>query len=224
MRFEAIIFDFNGVLLWDSHLQERAWRQFSAQIRDTPFSKEEMDVHVHGRNNCYTLEYLVGYPVEGDQLQQLVQQKETIYKDLCLEQGSQFRLSPGATDLLDFLLTRQIPHTIATASGKMILDFFVTQLELDRWFEVEQIVYDDGTRPGKPAPDIYQQAARNVEVNPSRCVVVEDSRSGIEAAHTAGIGYIIALGPKHVHSDLIQLDGVNQAVEDLHQVPRRLFL
>lgn len=225
MTFKGLIFDFNGVLWWDSHLQTQAWQQFSTTIRGWPFSAEEIDVHVHGRHNRYTLAYLTGRTIEGFELQQLVHQKETIYRQLCLDQGENFKLSPGAIELLDFLAAHHICRTIATASERTNLDFFVKHLHLDRWFNIEQIVYDDGARPGKPAPDVYLQAARNLGLEPSKCVVVEDSRSGIQAAHTAGIGHIIALGPAPTHRQLAQLEGVSEVIESLQQLPKeKLFL
>ena len=225
MIFQGLIFDFNGVLWWDSHLQERAWRQFSQKVRGTPFSQQEMAIHVHGRNNQHSLEYLVGRPIKAGELDQLTQDKETIYRRLCLEQGEGFKLSPGAIELLDFLAANHILHTIATASEKTNLDFFVKHLDLARWFNLEQIVYDDGARPGKPAPDIYLQAAHNLAVAPAHCVVVEDSRSGIQAAYAAGIGHIIALGPSQGHAQLTCLEGVDKVVENLAQISREeLFL
>jgi HAD superfamily hydrolase (TIGR01509 family) len=217
----GIIFDFNGVLWWDSHLQERAWRQFSADLRGWPLSPDESAVHIHGRNNSHTLEYLIGWPVAGEELWELTQRKETIYRQLCLDQKEAFKLSPGAEDLLDYLAARGIPRTIATASEKTNLDFFVEHLHLDHWFDVDLIVYDDGTRPGKPAPDIYLQAACNLGLAPAWCIVVEDSRSGIEAAHAAEIGRIIALGPTSSHNELAQLEGVGAVVRDLWQLPRQ---
>jgi beta-phosphoglucomutase-like phosphatase (HAD superfamily) len=220
MKFKGIIFDFNGVLLWDTHLQEQAWIQFSAKVRGVPFSAEEMAIHMHGRNNQYTQDYLAGRPLKNIELAQLIQQKESIYQQLCLDQGSDFKLSPGTIELLDFLAAHHIPYTIATASGKINLDFFVEYLDLTRWFNLEQIVYDDGTRPGKPAPDIYLQAARNLDLSPARCVVVEDAISGIQAAHSAGIGHIIALGPAYTHHQLTQLQGVKSVIENLQQIPK----
>ena len=225
MTFQGLIFDFNGVLWWDNHLQERAWRQFSQKVRGTPFSQQETAIHVHGRNNQHSLEYLVGRPIKAGELDQLTQDKETIYRRLCLEQGEGFKLSPGAIELLDFLATNHILHTIATACEKTNLDFFVKHLDLARWFNLEQIVYDDGARPGKPAPDIYLQAAHNLAVAPAHCVVVEDSRSGIQAACAAGIGHIIALGPSPGHAQLTCLEGVDKVVENLAQISREeLFL
>ena len=224
MKYGGIIFDFNGVLWWDGPFQEQSWRQFSAELRGWPLSADEIAVHVHGRNNGHTLEYLVGRPVAGEELWELTQRKETIYRQLCLDQGLQFKLSPGAEELLDCLTARGIPRTIATASEKTNLDFFVEHLHLDRWFDVGLIVHDDGTRPGKPAPDIYLQAACNLGLAPAQCVVVEDSLSGIEAARSAGIGHIIILGPASRHNELARLEGVGTVVKDLRQLPKeRLF-
>jgi beta-phosphoglucomutase-like phosphatase (HAD superfamily) len=224
MKFKGIIFDFNGVLWWDNHLQEQAWKEFSTSLRGLPFSEEEIAIHVHGRNNRYTIEYLLGRTVSDDELHKFTQQKEELYRQLCLDQDSEFKLSPGAIELLNFLVTNHLPHTIATASERTNLDFFIKYLDLNRWFNLKQVIYDDGTRPGKPAPDLYLDAARELGLSPKECVVVEDSRSGIQAAHGAGIGYIIALGPQHKHSELIQLEGVSNVVENLGQIAKeKLF-
>jgi beta-phosphoglucomutase-like phosphatase (HAD superfamily) len=220
MIYRGVIFDFNGVLWWDNHLQEQAWRHFSAQVRGEPFSDEEVAVHVHGRTNRHTLEYLAGRALDASKVERLSEQKETVYRQLCLDQGPAFALSPGAAELLDYLVERGIPSTIATASGKANLDFFVEHLRLERWFDVASIVYDDGVRPGKPAPDIYLQAAANLGLAGGQCVVVEDSRSGIEAAHAAGIGCVVALGPVEDHDHLARLAGVDTVVSSLRHFPR----
>jgi beta-phosphoglucomutase-like phosphatase (HAD superfamily) len=220
--YRGLIFDFNGVLWWDNALQEEAWRLFAGEVRERPFTEAEMAVHMHGRPNSDVLAYLLDRPLEAAQVAAYTQQKEAIYRRLCLAQGDGFRLSPGAVTLLDFLQAHAIPHTIATASEKSNLDFFIHHLQLKRWFDPAQIVYDDGTFPGKPAPDIYQKAAANLGLPPSACVVVEDSQAGLRAAHAAGIGYLVALGSS---LDLPGDVAVDAVVVDLDQLPRRsLFL
>ena len=220
---EAVIFDFNGVLWWDGHLQDKAWKAYSNELRGWPLSDEEMAVHVHGRNNRHTLEYLLGEEVTGQRLEDLSEEKETVYRNLCLAQDLDFKLSPGAAELLDFLVEQQIPSTIATASAKPNVDFFVKHLELDQWFDLSKIVFDDGQKAGKPAPDFFLQAASVLDKNPDQCIVVEDSRSGIAAARAARVGAIIALGPKEDHQVLEQLEGVDQVIESLHHFPLSLF-
>ena len=219
MKFDGIIFDFNGVLWWDSHLQEGAWKRFSEAFGSRSFSSEEIGIHLLGRTNRHCLEYLIGNPVTGDDFERLTQQKETIYRQLCLKQGSDFKLSPGSVELLDYLVTHDIPHTIATASDKTNLEFLIEHLQLGKWFDVKQIVYDDGSRPGKPAPDIYLEATSRLGLEPIQCIVVEDSQSGIEAARAAAIGHIVALGPGDKHYGLAKLKGVNRVIESLEEIP-----
>lgn len=221
--YAGIIFDFNGVLLWDADLQERAWLDFSRKLRGTPFSTDEMIQIMHGRTNSYILEYLIGHPLKEKELQELTERKEDTYRRLCLDQGDAFRLAPGAVELLEHLKRRGIPRTIATSSPKINLDFFIDHLELYRWFEPTAIAYDDGTFPGKPAPDIYVRAAANIGLDPSDCVVIEDAISGIEAARRAGIGRVYALGPSQRHGALRGLAGVEAVISQLDELPTSLF-
>jgi HAD superfamily hydrolase (TIGR01509 family) len=214
-----MIFDFNGVLWLDNHLQEQAWNLFAWQMFGISLTSEVMAIQVHGRNNKHTLEYLAGAALDDMQVEQLSCQKEARYRSLCLAQGVDFKLSPGAIELLDAITARNIPRTIATASGKGNLLFFSEHLQLGRWFDSQLITFDDGVRPGKPAPDIYLQAAHSLGLRPTECVVVEDSISGFQAARAAGIGYIIALKPGDSNTASIELNGIDLVVENLTQIP-----
>ncbi len=223
-RFLGLIFDFNGVLWWDGALQEESWNEFAVAVRGEPFSAAEMAAQVHGRNMGHTLEYLTQRSLTAREVEQLAETKEVVYRRLCLAQGAGFCLSPGAVELLDWLVERGIPHTIATASRWPNVSFFIERLGLGDWFEVAQIVFDDGTRPGKPAPDIYVEAARRLGLPPGRCVVVEDSRSGLAAARAAGVGCLVALTTTHAEAELAQLPGVDLLLPDLSALlPGTLF-
>ena len=217
-KSKGLIFDFNGVLFWDDQLQRASWRRFATQLRETPLTDDEIDIHVHGRNGQYTLEYLFGHSITADDAAVFLEQKEFIYREMCLELDGSFQLSPGAIPLLDDLVKYEIPHTIATASGKKNVDFFIEHLDLGNWFDTEKIIYDNGQIPGKPAPDLYQMAAKNLSLPPEDCLVVEDSYSGIRAAHAAGIGWLVALGPVQTHPKLDQLSGVDQVISSLHEI------
>lgn len=221
---KAIIFDFNGVLLWDTAIHEQVWKEFAASLRSAPLSEAEIAEHMHGRTNQHLLEYLLGRTLDASEIQRLSEEKETIYRSRALALGADYRLSPGAVELLDFLVEHNLPYTIATASGKGNLDFFIQRLELDRWFDLDRIVYDDGSLPGKPAPQIYLQAARNLDIPPAHCIVVEDSLSGLQAAHAAGIGSIVALGPSPRHAALRQVAGVTAVISSLSEFPRQMLI
>lgn len=219
----GVIFDFNGVLLWDSELQEQAWAQFALTLRPEPFGHEEMRVHMHGRPNRAVLEYLAGQPLTPEQVAALTAAKEAHYRELCLAQGDAFALSPGARELLDWLVERGVPRAIATSSERTNVAFFTRHLGLETWFAPEQIVYDDGQLPGKPAPDIYLRAAARLGLPPAAYIVVEDAPSGIAAAQAAGIGHIVALGPPGHQGRLRELPGVAQVIISLADFPRALL-
>ncbi len=214
----GILFDFNGVLFWDSHFHETAWKVYSKQIRGTELTSEEMVHHVHGRTNKDIFEYLLGKPVAGAALLQHIDGKEGSYRQICLDHPEEFKLAPGAIEYLDYLKSSNFRRTIATASEIGNLEFFFKHLELAKWFDFDLVAYDDGTIRGKPAPDIYLKAASNLNLNPADCVVIEDSRSGIAAAHNAHVGKIIALGTKEKHGELVTLEGVNQTIVDFYEL------
>lgn len=223
-KYEGMIFDFNGVLLWDSHLHEIAWTEFSRLFCSSTLTLEEIDQHVHGRTNRSILEYLFKGKIPQDELLFYSRQKELIYQKLCLENKQEFHLSPGAENLFDFLGENRIPFTIATGADKFNLDFYIEHLRLDKWFDVAMIVYDDGTLAGKPAPDMFLKAAKNIGKDPSDCVVVEDSKPGIFAAHQAKVGRIIGIGPEQVHASLSKIQGVHEVIDTLCKIEReRLF-
>lgn len=223
MKYKGVIFDFNGVLLWDSPLHVRAWQKTALELSGRPLSDEEFRIHVHGRTNAYILGHITGRTVQGPELTNLTQFKETIYRDLCLKHPEQFVLSPGARQTLDFLAAENIPRTIATASEKTNLDFFIHHLELENWFDSRLMVYDDGVLANKPSPDIYTRAAARIRLPARDCVVVEDSLSGVQAAHAAGIGCIIALGAETEQSRLSTYPGVSLTIESLEQFPKHIL-
>jgi HAD superfamily hydrolase (TIGR01509 family) len=218
MSFKGMIFDFNGVLFWDSDIQTRAWKEFSRRLRETELSDDEILVEVHGRNMRHSFEYLLGRPVDAEDLAAFTDGKEDIYRKLCLDSGERFRLSPGAEEFLDELKARGIPRAIATAMEISNIEFFIKHFNLLKWFERSRIVYDDGSHPGKPAPDIYVKAAWRLGLEPKDCVVVEDSVSGLAAAVAAKAGFVAALGPKESHERLARIPGVTQVVESIGQL------
>ncbi len=198
MKYKGIIFDFNGVLLWDDAWHDESWIKVSGQLRGTPMSVEEMRQKIHGGNNRNAFSQVLGRPVSDEELPSLTDKKESLYRDIASGQPG-FHLSPGAATLLDMLAEKNIPRAIATSSEITNLNFYIEKLGLEKWFDRGLIVYDDGSMPSKPAPDIYLRAAAKLGLDPKDCIVIEDSRFGVEAAHRAGIGKIIHL--THGHSD-----------------------
>ena len=224
MSYQGIIFDFNGVLFSDSDLQEKSWQFMARRLRGREMTAEEFALHMHGRSNAYVLSYLAGRDITGKELEELTEAKESLFRRLCLETPNRMTLSAGAQDLLGWLMATGVPRTIATSSGPGNVEFYIEHLHLDRWFEVGKIIYDDGVRPGKPAPDMYLAAAREIGLEPGRCVVVEDAASGVMAAHAAGIGYIVGIGASASHASLLTARGAAVVIDTLRDFPHELLL
>ena len=193
---KGIIFDFNGTLFWDSEIQENAWKTFGKKLSGRDITDEEFNTYFHGRTNKDTLEYLKKRELTEEEVNELAQQKESIYRDLCKSDLSKFKLAPGVERYLNYLKGNNIPFTIATASEINNVNFFIKEFQLDKWFDIIKIVYDDGTFRGKPEPDIYLKASEALNIQPDNCIVFEDALSGVQSAQRAGVKEIIAVVPE----------------------------
>ena len=193
---KGIIFDFNGTLFWDSEIQENAWKTFGTKLSGRNITDEEFNTYFHGRTNKDTLEYLTERVLTDKEVNELAQQKESIYRDLCKSDLNKFKLAPGVERYSDYLKENNIPFTIATASEINNVNFFIKEFQLDKWFDISKIVYDDGTFRGKPEPDIYLKASEALNIQPDNCIVFEDASSGIKSAKSAGVKEIIAVVPE----------------------------
>lgn len=193
MKIQGIIFDFNGTLFEDSKLHEQAWRDYSEVLRGTPFSDEEMQKYMFGRSNEEIITYAIGRKPTKEECLKWANEKESNYRKLVLQQPDMIHLTDGAEDFFDYICEQNIPHTIATGSEKTNVDFFVEIFNLERWFDVDKIIYDDYKIPGKPDPAIYLKALEKLNIEADKTLVFEDSYSGITSANKANIGKIIAI-------------------------------
>ena len=221
--YKGIIFDFNGTLFWDSEKHQEAWREFSKRLRTPGFTDEEMRDYMFGRTNEDIIKYLIGKQPTKEMVDNLAKEKEAVYREMCRKDKVNTVLAPGAVQFLDFLKENNIPHTIATMSEKDNVDFFIEEFNLAKWFDIDKIVYADGTIPGKPAPDIYEKAAKNLELSPQDCIVVEDAVSGIESARTANIGKIIAIASMESVELYKKIPAVSQIIKNFDEIDRNIF-
>lgn len=223
-RYKSVIFDFNGTLVFDTANHDRAWKIITSKYREKPFSDEELEKNIHGRTNKAIFEYIIGRELNAAEVDKFSTEKELIYQKLCREDKN-FRLIRGAEDFLNYLRDNKIPRTIATASNRMNVDFYVEMLHLERWFNLEKIVYDDGTLEGKPSPDIYEKAAKILQTKPEDCIVFEDAILGIESACRAGIGEIIAVvGDKSKQLSGEKKFGVKERIENFSDFKRNKLM
>lgn len=221
--YKGIIFDFNGTLFFDSKKHQEAWREFSKRLRDHAFTDEEMRDYMFGRTNEDIIAYLIGKKPSPELVESFAKEKEAVYRDMCRKDSENIKLAPGAIEFLNYLQENNIPHTIATMSEKDNVDFYIEEFKLAKWFDIDKIVYADGTLPGKPAPDIYIRAAEKLNLKPEECIVVEDAVSGIESARAAGIGKIIAIASMESEDLYKKIPAVSQIIKNFNEIDRNIF-
>ena len=188
----AVLFDFNGTMFFDQRFQEDSWRRLLEPKIGRPVTEAEFQTYIHGRNMGETLAYFFSRPFSREETDALEEEKERLYRALCLA-SPDFALAPGLPEFLDALREREIPRNIATASALPNVRFFFEHLPLGRWFDPDLVVYNDGSLPGKPAPDLYLAAAARIGADIRACTVFEDATPGIEAARRAGARRIVGV-------------------------------
>ena len=116
----------------------------------------------------------------------------------------------GARELTAHLASHGVPQAVATSSSRESLRHKVAH-HAD-WFELfEAVVIADDVERGKPAPDIFLEAARRIGARPERCLVFEDAKSGVDAALAAGMRVIALPEPGFEH----RVAGAHAVIEHL---------
>ncbi|HYE81939.1 MAG TPA: HAD family phosphatase [Clostridia bacterium] len=214
MNKKGIIFDFNGTLLWDTHLHNIAWDNFLKRY-DFFLSDEEKHQLFHGRLNKEILAELFKDRLTEAEIERYGLEKEYEYQRLCIELKD-FSLSEGVVELFEKLSERNIPFVIATASGLENVEFYIKRLELDRWFKKEHIIYNDGSMRGKPFPDLFLKAIDVLGIDSKNIIIFEDSVSGIKAAEAAAAGNIIIVNSNNC--DYKEWEGKHPIIRHFNEV------
>jgi HAD superfamily hydrolase (TIGR01509 family) len=179
---DAVIFDLDGVLIdseqvWDAAreqlVRERGGRWHDRAQRDMMgMSSPEWSAYMHDE---------LGLAESPDEINEEVVQRMTgLYRE-------RLPLLPGAREAV-LRLASEWPLGLASSSNRPIIELVLELADLAAFFRVT--VSSEEVGRGKPAPDVYLEAARRLEVAPGRCTAVEDSHNGIRSAHAAGMAVV----------------------------------
>jgi HAD superfamily hydrolase (TIGR01509 family) len=179
-RIEAVVFDMDGVLVDTEHLWDEVREELTEQWggRYTPEAQQAM----MGMSSHEWSRYL--HDVVG-----LREPPEVINAEVVRRMLSRYETDlpvvPGAVEAVRRLASAGYRLALASSSNRELIDAVLRELGLTELFEVT--VSSEEVARGKPAPDVYLEAARRLGVEPARCAAVEDSASGIRAARDAGM-------------------------------------
>ncbi len=184
---DAVVFDLDGLLLDSEHLwdevreelaRERGGRWHEGAQRDMMgMSSPEWSRYMHDE---------IGLAEPPEEINQLVVER------MLARYAEELPLLPGAVEAVQRLAVRW-PLGLASSSNRPLIDRALEAAGLTALFRAT--VSSEEVARGKPAPDVYLEAARRLGVEPARAVAVEDSHNGIRAARAAGMG-VVAI-PNH---------------------------
>lgn len=192
MKLKGVLFDFNGTLYFDNRMDiktlNQVFSEFGAPQRDSAY----IVANIFGRDNRTVFCENIKVDASGEEIAEFSARKDHVYRHICRTEQGASELVVGAVELLDELKAREIPYCLATGSSRENIEFFMKHLGLSRWFDFDKnVVCADKSFPSKPAPDIYQIAARKIGLIPEECLVFEDGSSGIISANRANAGAVV---------------------------------
>lgn len=205
----AVVFDMDGVLIhseevWDAvreaYVRERGGR-YDAEVQRAMMgmSSTEWSRYLHET---------AGVPDAPEEINaEVVRRMLESYRD-------HLPLVPGAVDAVRRLAERY-PLGLASSSNRELIDAVLEVAGLAPFFRVT--VSSEEVARGKPAPDVYLEAARRLGVAPERCAAVEDSHGGIRAAKAAGMKVIAFPNPTYPPDEeaLAQADVAIRSLDEL---------
>ena len=180
---EAVVFDMDGVLVDTEHLWDEVREELTAEWggRYSPEAQQAM----MGMSSLEWSRYL--HEVVGLREPPDVINAEVVRRMLARYE-TDLPVVPGAPEAVRRLRDDGLALAVASSSNRELIDAVLRRVELEPCFGVT--VSSEEVARGKPAPDVYLEAARRLGVEPARCAAVEDSASGIRAAHAAGMRLI----------------------------------
>ena len=186
---EAVIFDLDGVIVdsepvWDAArealVRERSGRWHAHAQRDMMgMSSLEWSRYMHER---------LGLREQPEEISaEVVRRLQAIYRQ-------EIPLIDGAPEAVTRLAERW-PLAIASSSNRPIIDLVLELSGLGRYFQAT--VSSEEVPRGKPAPDVYLEAARRLGADPVRTTAIEDSHNGILSAKAAGMWVVAIPNPRY---------------------------
>ncbi|MEU3662744.1 HAD family hydrolase [Streptomyces sp. NPDC032940] len=182
MRYELVVFDNDGVLVDSEPISNRLLAAYLTELGH-PTTYEEslrdyMGAAMHRVHDTVLERSGRRLPDDFDKL---------FHERVFAAFAQDLEPVPGAADVLEKLAADDVPYCVASSGSHERIRVGHRKTGLDRWFDDARIFSAEDVGRGKPAPDLFLHAAERMGVAPERCVVIEDSALGVQAAVAAGM-------------------------------------
>ena len=214
-RVQAVIWDLDGVVIDSEEDHKKAWKRLAHET-GVAFSDEQF-VATFGQRNDDIVPKIWGV-VTAEELQELADRKESYYRDYVRQTAA---FLPGSQELMSALHSASYRQALGTSAPIANIELVKEVLGLERY--IDAFVSGETVPHGKPAPDIFLKAAKELHIEPAQCLVIEDAVAGIAAARAGGM-YSIAVAygrnlPGLQVATLVVKDLTEVTVERIQQLP-----
>ena len=191
----AVIFDMDGVLCHTNPYHTQAFRSFFSSRNLFP-TDEDFARHMFGKSNKYILSHFLKRPVDGAELKELEEEKESLFRSIY-----EPNIEPvaGLTAFIEDLEKNGVLLGVATSAPRSNLDLILSKVDIRS--KLGSALASENVNRHKPDPEIYLKSAANLKVAPSQCLVFEDSFSGVSAAINAGMK-VVGVLTSHTEEEL----------------------
>lgn len=181
MKYKAIIFDLDGVLCHTDEYHYLAWKKIAEEI-GVPFD-ENINHRLRGVSRKQSLEIILepyGGTLSKEAKKGYTDKKNEVYRKY-LKKLSSKDVDPGVSKTLIKLKNMGLKLAVGSSSKNAI--FILQRLDLEKYFDA--ISDGNNISRSKPDPEVFLKASEFLRVEPQGCLVVEDAKSGLEAASAA---------------------------------------
>jgi beta-phosphoglucomutase len=190
----GVIFDMDGVIVDSNPYHKIALKQFCRE-HGYELSDEHLIKKIFGRTNREWITALLGQLPE-EKIIQYTDEKEALYRKLF---NNDIKPLPGLIRFLDVLAANNIPVAIGTSAPLSNVDFTLSRTGTQKYFKT--ILHDSFVTHSKPHPEIYLKSAKALGLPNAKCIVIEDSLSGVAAGKAAG-SPVIGITTTHTADEL----------------------
>ncbi len=203
----ALIFDMDGLLIDTELLYLKATQTVVAPFGHTVRLSDYAEWI--GRDVSYA-DFQAVFPCPYGE-QELWQRLRDEFHRLC---ATELAVRPGVVEFLTGVAA-EYPKAVASSTRRAVIDRHLAQVGLLDHFPIRVSAKD--VPRGKPAPDVFLETARQLAVDPARCVVFEDSPHGVRGARDAGMR-AVAVPTEHTgHLDFTHADRVVGCLTEISQ-------
>ncbi|MFH8260209.1 HAD family hydrolase [Streptomyces roseolus] len=182
MRYDLVIFDNDGVLVDSEPLSNGLLARYLTELgHPTTYEdslRDYMGAALHRVHDLVLERSGQRLPEDFD---------DTFHARVFAAFQEELEPVEGAVEVLKRLAAEEVPYCVASSGSHERIRVGHRKTGLDAWFPDEIVYSAEDVGRGKPAPDLFLHAAARRGVAPERCVVVEDSRLGVQAAVAAGM-------------------------------------